>query len=69
MPDKASRKSHKPRRPYKPTLALALKQAGKAGVTVTSAIIEHGKLTLVFDKSAKDSRNPWDTVLNDDTKN
>jgi hypothetical protein len=63
MPDKA-RKPYKPRRQYKPTLATALKQAVKAGITVASATIEHGKVTLIFGEPAKDSRNPWDTVLN-----
>jgi hypothetical protein len=68
MRDKVSRKSHKPR-PYKPTLATALKQASRAGVAVASAIIEHGKVTLVFGEPTKDNKNPWDSVLNHEPKN
>jgi hypothetical protein len=40
------------RRPRKLTLAQALREAAKAGVNVTGATIENGKVSLMFGKGA-----------------
>ena len=69
MPEKIPRKPHKSRGPAGPTLTTAIRQALKAGATITSATIERGKVTLIFSEPVKESRNPWDEVLNDDQKN
>lgn len=48
------------RPPRKPTLAAALRQAKRAGVSVRGATIEAGKITLELGEPGSASDNPWD---------
>jgi len=55
------------RQPRKPTLASELRQARRAGLSVTAAIIDpDGRLSLQFGEPTAESveSNPWDRVLN-----
>jgi hypothetical protein len=58
------------RRPRKPTLALALKQAAKAGVPVRRARIEpDGSIALdIGEPQPTETDNPWLTELQKVTK-
>lgn len=49
-------------RKRKPTLRAALEAAQKAGKAVKSAIVEDGKVTLVFGEPTADS-SEWDEAL------
>jgi hypothetical protein len=52
----------KPRRPRKPTLAGALKEADRAGRPVRAAVIEAGKVELRFgepEAPEATTNNPW----------
>ena len=52
------------RRPCRPTLASALKEASKAGQHVSGAVIEPGKIELRFgEPGAAPSSNPWDAEI------
>jgi hypothetical protein len=61
---RAELKASKPKRQRKATLARALREAKKAGVSVQGATVEDGRVTLTFGEAATgDKINPWDTVL------
>jgi hypothetical protein len=50
----------------KPTLAAALRQAAKAGASVSGATIEAGKVTLTFGEPAPGTvANPWEQAMAD----
>jgi hypothetical protein len=63
----------KPRRPRKPTLTAALKQAGRAGAIVSGATMAaDGSVQLTFGepdavKANGNDINAWDEVLTDAT--
>jgi hypothetical protein len=61
------RKSSKvTRRQRRPTLASALKQAGKAGAAVTGCTVNpDGSVSLAFGKSPQNEDSISDTALND----
>jgi hypothetical protein len=50
-------------RKRKPTLRAALEAAQKAGKAVKSAVVEDGKVTLVFGEPTADTGNEWDEAL------
>jgi len=48
----------------RPTLSSALKAAQKAGRTVKSAVVEDGKVTIIFgDEAPTKASNEWDEAL------
>ena len=50
----------RPKRKRRPTLAAALREARKAGITVAGATVETGKVTLTFGKpEPTEASNPW----------
>jgi hypothetical protein len=53
------------RRRRRPTLSAALKAAAKAGRKVKSAVVEDGRVTIVFDdgESRTGASNEWDEAL------
>lgn len=60
-----------PKRKRRPTLASARKQAEKAGLNVTGALVTADGVKLEFGGSNSSSQsltaNPWDEVLTDAT--
>jgi hypothetical protein len=50
-------------RKRKPTLRAALAAAKKAGTPVKSAVVEDGKVSLVFGEPMADTSNEWDEAL------
>ena len=54
-----------PRKPRRrtPTLASALKQAAKAGASVSGATIEDGRVVLTFGEPAKSESSELDTWM------
>jgi hypothetical protein len=57
------------RKPRKPTLAAALKEADKAGRPVRSAVIApSGEFTLQFGEPETPTTNPWDAATERLTK-
>jgi len=53
------------RKPRKPTLASALKQAAKAGKSVKGAEVYPDRVVLQFGEPTPINANPWDEVLID----
>jgi hypothetical protein len=56
----------KPARRRRPTLSAALKAAKQAGRPVSSAVVEDGKVTLVFgddDTSVEAGSKQWDKAI------
>jgi hypothetical protein len=60
-------KRARPCRQRKPSIRAMITQAEKAGKDVKS--VTRDGVTLTFCEPAKDSSNPWDSVLSHDTKN
>jgi hypothetical protein len=53
------RHEKKRRRQRKVTLARALREAAKAGLSMTGAVIEDDKVTLTFGPGPTEAANPW----------